>query len=138
MQMRWSARHKRLKFFPPCLSSPFSTLTAQRAVEETRALADEPGQGDRARASVLTGVRSAVVLCGEKQGGGAGQCRTETSARMFISVRIYESGTTACYRHMSSVWDLSTQSDNYHDQQLVTDEHIPCVRQTNCAKRSAL
>ncbi len=29
--------------------------------------------------------------------------------------------------------DLSTQSDNYHDQQLVTDEHIPCERQKNCA-----
>ena len=33
--------------------------------------------------------------------------------------------------------DLSTQSDNCHDQQLVTDEHIPCLRQMNCAKRSA-
>ena len=36
--------------------------------------------------------------------------------------------------------DLSTQSDNYHDQQLVTDEHVPCriapseVRRCDCSR----
>ena len=36
--------------------------------------------------------------------------------------------------------DVSTQSDNYHDQQLVTDEHVPCriapseVRRCECSR----
>ena len=36
--------------------------------------------------------------------------------------------------------DVSTQSDNYHDQQLVTDEHVPCriapseVRRCDCSR----
>ena len=40
----------------------------------------------------------------------------------------------------TSYEDVSTQSDNYHDQQLVTDEHVPCriapseVRRCECSR----
>ncbi len=41
---------------------------------------------------------------------------------------------------MDTYEDVSTQSDNYHDQQLVTDEHVPCriapseVRRCDCSR----
>ncbi len=42
----------------------------------------------------------------------------------------------ACMAHIHTTnnEDLSSQSDNYHDVQSDTDEHVVCSRQTNCAR----